>query len=464
MLRVKSHISWSGRCLLCIAFFVLSACGGGGGGSSTGPTTPTVPMSTLVVSLPNHGLVAAQLGLVVIAGDAASEAMATYYQQARGVPAANIVKVNLPIGAKAKAGLDLADFTQIKAAVDAAMPASVQALLLVWRLPSQVTGSTCSMSITSAMAFGFDARYCGGCPATKASSYYDSESLQPFTDLSMRPTMLLGTDTLPAAMALIDRGVQADGSQPGGTGWLVRTTDADRAVRYPDFSPLPSLWSSWLTLNYVNNASGAAANDPITGKTDVMFYFTGLAVTPGLATNTYRPGAVGDSLSSTGGALGGLTGQTLVTDWLAAGLTASYGTVEEPCNYAEKFPRVSVLLDHYWRGDTLIEAYWKSVQWPGQGLFVGEPLARPWPDQRSFAIVNGKYSISTRSWRPGAQYWMQYRKAGQTDWTLLQSLTPSRGAAQTLTTPLAPADASQIRFLGPCYYDLGTLCVLAQTP
>jgi hypothetical protein len=26
----------------------------------------------------------------------------------------------------------------------------------------------------------------------------------------------------------------------------------------------------------------------------------------------------------------------------------------------------------------LIEAYWKSVQMPGQGLFVGEPLAAPY--------------------------------------------------------------------------------------
>jgi hypothetical protein len=25
----------------------------------------------------------------------------------------------------------------------------------------------------------------------------------------------------------------------------------------------------------------------------------------------------------------------------------------------------------------LIEAYWKSVAWPGQGIFIGEPLARP---------------------------------------------------------------------------------------
>jgi len=28
-------------------------------------------------------------------------------------------------------------------------------------------------------------------------------------------------------------------------------------------------------------------------------------------------------------------------------------------------------------GDTVLEAYWKSVEMPGQGLFIGEPLARP---------------------------------------------------------------------------------------
>ena len=36
-----------------------------------------------------------------------------------------------------------------------------------------------------------------------------------------------------------------------------------------------------------------------------------------------------------------------------------------------------VVIDFYTRGETLIEAYWKSVKWPGQGLFVGEPLAAP---------------------------------------------------------------------------------------
>lgn len=65
-------------------------------------------------------------------------------------------------------------------------------------------------------------------------------------------------------------------------------------------------------------------------------------------------------------------------EFLAAGATGSYGTVVEPCAFTAKFPDPSVLLPHYLAGDTLIEAYWKSVNWPGEGLFVGEPLACPY--------------------------------------------------------------------------------------
>jgi uncharacterized protein (TIGR03790 family) len=66
--------------------------------------------------------------------------------------------------------------------------------------------------------------------------------------------------------------------------------------------------------------------------------------------------------------------------WLRQGATASYGSVSEPCAHLEKFPNPLVFLKHYLRGDTLIEAYWKSVAMPGQGLFIGEPLARPYPN------------------------------------------------------------------------------------
>jgi uncharacterized protein (TIGR03790 family) len=68
--------------------------------------------------------------------------------------------------------------------------------------------------------------------------------------------------------------------------------------------------------------------------------------------------------------------------WLKEGATASYGTVSEPCNHLEKFPNIGVLMRHYLHGETIIEAYWKSVEMPGQGLFIGEPLARPYATRR----------------------------------------------------------------------------------
>jgi hypothetical protein len=61
-----------------------------------------------------------------------------------------------------------------------------------------------------------------------------------------------------------------------------------------------------------------------------------------------------------------------------ADLTASYGTVSEPCNYWQKFPHPGVLLRHYLAGETAIEAYWKSLAWPMQGVVIGEPLAAPY--------------------------------------------------------------------------------------
>ena len=64
--------------------------------------------------------------------------------------------------------------------------------------------------------------------------------------------------------------------------------------------------------------------------------------------------------------------------WLRQGATASFGSVSEPCAYPEKFPDIRVLFEHYTRGESAREAYWKSVAMPGQGLFIGEPLSRPY--------------------------------------------------------------------------------------
>lgn len=456
------------RLLLPVFFGLLSACGGGGGGASGGGGDGGGGGGggigqTLTLTLPANGLAPADLAVIVAEGDALSEAVGAAYVAARGVPAANLIRVRVNTALNV---IQASDFALLKADIDAKLPAGIQATLLTWAAPSRVVGS-CSMGITSAMAFGFDARYCNPnpsanlCASTAASPLYDSEARRPQSEVQLRPSMLLGATTLAGAQALINRGVAADATRPAGEGWLVRTTDTDRSVRAGDFAALPTAWSGALTLNYLDNSAGPASGNAISGKSGVLFYLTGLASVPNLATLQFRPGALADTLTSTGGLLPGANGQMPITAWLDAGATASYGTVEEPCNLVQKFSRASVLIDHYWRGATAIEAYWKSVQWPGQGLFVGEPLAQPFREAPSFAIVNGEYQIKTRQLRPGGRYTLEYLQGSS--WTTLATFTGVRGQALDGRSPLPPAAATQIRWVGPCPADSATRCTLAQS-
>ena len=53
----------------------------------------------------------------------------------------------------------------------------------------------------------------------------------------------------------------------------------------------------------------------------------------------------------------------------------------EPCNFPQKFPNPKIAIKRYTQGESVIEAYWKSVAWPGEGLFVGEPLSTPFSNE-----------------------------------------------------------------------------------
>jgi uncharacterized protein (TIGR03790 family) len=477
---------------LAAGLLTLGACGGGGGdavsattatavatdSNTTGATVtataapaasqPTdgrgvaaVPASVTTASapeLPRAGLAAADLGVVIAEGDATSEAIALAYQRARGIPDANLVRVPVPAGSDVM-GAD--DFARLKAAVDARLPASVQATLLTFTRPSRVLGSTCSMGITSAMALGYDAAYCGGCARTRASTYYDTDTTRPFSDLKIRPSMMLGASTLADAQVLIARGVAADGSLPRGTGWLVRTPDAMRSVRYTDWLDLPAAWApaaGGLELRYVD-ASADPARQLVQQQAGVLFYFTGLARVDEIASNQWLPGAVADHLTSAAGVLPDGGGQMPATAWLAAGATASYGTVEEPCNHLSKFPKVSVLLDHYLRGATVLEAYWKSVNWPGQGLFVGEPLARPWPDMAISRLHDDTLELSSRAWRRGATYRVEGRSSATGAWQTLASRTAGQPRPTTWRVPVPPGTQA-LRLMGPCLSTPALTCVL----
>lgn len=457
-----AHLLYLCRSLPLVCVVLLAACGGGSAaGGGGGPADPG--NASLRLALPASGLGVAELAVVVAEGDAFSEAAASAYLAAHGVPASNLVRVRVNTASEA---LSVAEFTALKAELDAKLPAAAQAVLLTWARPTRVEGPSCAMGITAAIALGYDTRYCmaGPCAPTAASPYFDSESRQPLADHRMRPTMLLGPRTLSQVQALVQRGASARGT-PAGEGWGVRTTETERNTRADDLSTLPAQWGSALRFNYLDNSAGPAGNNSLRDKRDVLFYFTGLAKVDFLDTLSWQPGAVGDSLTSVAGRLPSPPGgQTPVLDWLNAGATASYGAVEEPCNFSQKFPKASVLVDHYWRGARLIEAYWKSVEWPGQGLFVGDPLAQPFRDEPSFTILNGQYQLRTRHLRPGARYSLQYRLAGSSSWVDLAQFTGTRGQILEATAPLAPAAAVQIRWAGPCPTDRSATCSLATSP
>jgi uncharacterized protein (TIGR03790 family) len=225
------------------------------------------------------------------------------------------------------------------------------------------------LSVTTAFGFGFDPAFCAeGCRRTRASPYFDSPSTTPFRDWGMRPAMLLAGASVAEAKAMIDRGVAADSSFPSGTAYLLSTSDRARNTRAARYG-LATALDVPVRVRRIDA-------DALRDRQDVLFYFTGAATVAGLDTLHFLPGAIADHLTSTGGVLTGQD-QMSVLRWLEAGATASYGAVVEPCNFPSKFPQPAVVIARYTRGETAIEAYWKSVAWPGQGVFVGEPLAAP---------------------------------------------------------------------------------------
>lgn len=308
-------------------------------------------------------LVPEQLAVLINADDPLSVESGIYYSQRRGIPMSQVIVVRL--GAP-RPVLRPAEFERIKARLDKDLPDHVQAIALTFSAPYRVD----CMSITSAFAFGFDRRFCArSCAPTAPSPYFKSASKRPYQDFGMRLAMSLAGENAGQLRRLVDRGIRADGSQPHGTAYLLSTSDAARNVRAAGFPAIASEFSERFRIQQKQS-------DRLGDRFDIMFYFTGLKRVPGIQRLGFRAGAVADHLTSAGGQLTD-SRQMSALEWLAAGATGSYGTVVEPCNYREKFPDPQILMRHYLRGDTLIEAYWKSVDWPGQGIFVGEPLARP---------------------------------------------------------------------------------------
>ncbi len=313
---------------------------------------------------PPRALQSAQLAIVINDAEPNSVEIGAYYRAKRAIPAANVVHVSIP-GKPHR--LDPAQFAALRAQIDRQLPPGIEALLMIWTAPYAVG---CN-AITAAYSLGYDAEQCRDtCAAGRPSPYFNVASSRPFTDVGVRLSMLMPTESVAATRALIDRGV-ASGFKiaPAGAYYLV-TSQAARNARAGLFPRNGTVAAKRLTTHTLYR-------DALEDRRDIMVYETGMAKVDKLDTLGFLPGALADHLTSFGGdLLGG--DQMSSLRWLDAGATASYGAVSEPCNHWQKFPHPTVLLKHYLNGASAIEAYWRSVAWPAQGLFIGEPLATPY--------------------------------------------------------------------------------------
>jgi hypothetical protein len=337
---------------------------------------------SLKIFAPKLGLLASDLALIVNTADNQSVEVANYYKIKRSIPESNIIRVSFPV----TDDISIVNFNALRQQILSLTPNNIQAYAISWTKPWRV--GNC-MSITSAVSFGFDYKYCnipaerGTCatfeyspfakllyyllpPRIDFESFYLVENgklLNYYQIGNARPAMMLAGSKKEDVFALIDRGVAADGTMPRGTAYLMETYDYKRSQpRIYDFQQITDFWktsnSSGFNLKfnrYENVTQGILKN-----KRDVLFYETGLPSVPDITNNTYLPGAIADHLTSYGGVLTS-SGQMSVLSWLRAGATGSYGTVVEPCAYWQKFPTASAMFVHYFLGRTLLEAMWSSV-------------------------------------------------------------------------------------------------------
>jgi uncharacterized protein (TIGR03790 family) len=310
---------------------------------------------------------AADIGLVVNTRDPYSVAVGAYYAERRGLQPQQVLKVDLPV----QPVLSPAQFDELRAAIDRHFGFSAQALALAWTAPYAVQ---CN-SLPGALALGFDAALCANsCLASRPSPYANSRSTRPYGDQRMRLSMQLAARSVEEAKAMIDRGVASDGSLAAGIAApqaaFVTSGDAARNVR-AQLYPAPQV-TAWRGIQLLRAPALAQ-----TGGQRLILLQVGSSDLEGLPERGWLPGALADHLTSYGGDLLGGHGQATALRWITAGATASHGSVSEPCNHLHKFPHPQWLLGHYAQGATAIEAYWKSVMWPQQSLFIGEPLAAP---------------------------------------------------------------------------------------
>ena len=324
--------------------------------------------------------------VVVNTNSASSVELGEYYAAAHGIPDHHICRLGIDT--------NLATITsnQFYALLNAPITNHIAAngltnqidfVVLCQEFPTRINNA---QGVSASLFYG--PRYGGtsGCywpTAFTSNEYFHAErafrSADGWSSTNGFIAFHLVASNLPTAKLVVDRGAAAQSSFPSAAIYLYMLGDQARGVREQlfantqfSFSSLPGLPISCVF---------PPLYELLSGKTNVMGYHDGY---PSLfdwvrTNNVWMAGAYADHLTSYAGCIANLTNvttQSTVLDWMGVGATASFGPVNEPCAYLEKFPD-PLMGFFYARGFTIGEAYAMAVMAPYQGLFAGDPLAAP---------------------------------------------------------------------------------------
>lgn len=176
--------------------------------------------------------------------------------------------------------------------------------------------------------------------------------------------------TVGQATDVLRRAATADLTQPRAVVGFSKTKDVRTETRFPNFG------DALLWLAARDRPTNVISTPLPTRPASYVGLVLGTA-TMNLDNRPWRfvPGAIAESLTSTGGAFD-TPAQTKLTELLHAGAAMSSGAVAEPYSLQFKFP-LPIMHAYYAEGVSAIEAFYLSVTSPYQLLIVGEPICQP---------------------------------------------------------------------------------------
>ncbi|MCF7847393.1 MAG: hypothetical protein K9M45_00980 [Kiritimatiellales bacterium] len=349
--------------------------------------------------------------------------VANFYASARGIPAHNVVYLDLPVSAYGgKAEVTWEEFTQLiwDPASKLVRERGLDQQILAWvysvdfpirvkthprdRHQMSVSGMTFLRNkaippgdvlekgiYLSKLFGGPNAEFKMRLPALSLARYkygLGSEATVPpeldylksgLRDRMPLPSMMLGytgekgNDKATVLKSLTLGRISDHRGQRSGIYFGVRAdmvTDHEKGYRvrewqYPSAQQELAQWKVQATIT---------TNFPA-GTENVMGLITGGYDVDPSTIKSFAPGAMADTLTSWSAEF--QQPQTKVTEWIKAGATVSAGSVVEPLSNPNKFPSARFFC-HYAGGCTALESFYQPIASPLQLLLLGDPLAKPY--------------------------------------------------------------------------------------